>query len=78
VAIDVATHTVYVTNVEDTSVSVIDGATCNGSDIAGRSKTPAELAVGDYPGELAVDSAVGTAYVANGTESTVSVIPLSG
>jgi serine/threonine-protein kinase len=78
VAIDSAAHTVYVADIQDTGVSVIDGATCNGSDTAGCSNAPAELAAGDYPSELAVDPAVSTAYVASGTESTVSVIPLSG
>lgn len=78
VAIDSATHTVYVADIQDTGVSVIDGATCNGSDTAGCSNAPAELAAGDYPSELAVDPAVSTAYVASGTENTVSVIPLSG
>ena len=61
VAIDSATHKVYVANIQDTSVSVINSATCNGSDIAGCSKAPAELAAGDYPSELAVDPAVSTA-----------------
>jgi DNA-binding beta-propeller fold protein YncE len=78
VAIDPATDTVYVANIEDASVSVIDGAACNGSDIAGCSQAPPKLAVGDYPSALAVDPAVGTAYVASGTENTVSVIPLTG
>ena len=73
VAIDPATGTVYVANIQDASVSVIDSATCNGSDIAGYSRAPPKLAVGDYPSALAVDPAVGTAYVASGTESTVSV-----
>ena len=77
-AIDPATDTVYVANIEDASVSVIDSATCNGSDIAGYSRAPPKLAVGDYPSALAVDPAVGTAYVASGTESTVSVNPLTG
>ena len=35
VAIDPATDTVYVANIQDASRSVIDGATCNGSDTAG-------------------------------------------
>jgi DNA-binding beta-propeller fold protein YncE len=78
VAIDPATDTVYVANIEDASVSVIDGAACNGSDIAGCSQAPPKLAVGYYPSALAVDPAVGTAYVASGTENTVSVIPLTG
>jgi len=76
-AIDPATDTVYVANIQDASVSVIDSATCNGSDIADCSQAPPKLAVGDYPSALAVDPAVGTAYVASGTENTVSVIPLT-
>jgi DNA-binding beta-propeller fold protein YncE len=58
VAIDPATDTVYVANIEDASVSVIEGATCNGSDTAGCSQTPPKLAVGDYSSALAVDPAV--------------------
>jgi len=77
-AIDPATGTVYVANIEDASVSVIDSATCNGSDTAGCSQAPPKLAVGDYPSALAVDPAAGTAYVASGTENSVSVIPLTG
>ena len=65
-------------NIQDASVSVIDGATCNGSDTAGCGQAPPKLAVGDYSSALAVDPAVGTAYVASGTENTVSVIPLTG
>ena len=72
-AIDPTTDAVYVANIQDASVSVIDGATCNGSDFAGCSQAPPKLAVGDYPSALAVDPAAGTAYVASGTESTVSV-----
>jgi DNA-binding beta-propeller fold protein YncE len=59
----------------DTSVSVINGATCNGTDHTGCSHTPAEDAVGNYPYGIAVDAAAGTAYVSN--LNTVSVIPLS-
>ncbi len=73
VAIDPATNTVYVANIQDTTVSAIDGATCNGSDTAGCGQTPAEAAVGNYPDLIAVDPAAGTAYVSNG-DNTVSVI----
>jgi hypothetical protein len=59
-----------VTNLQDTSVSVINGAACNGSDHNGCGQTPAEDAVGNYPAAIAVD----TAYVSN--LNTVSVIPL--
>ena len=75
VAIDNRTDRVYVTNIEDTSVSVINGATCNGSDATGCSQTPKMVAVGNYPGPIAVDPAVGSAYVAN-LDNTVSVIQL--
>ncbi|MDQ2797003.1 MAG: hypothetical protein M3Y06_07555 [Actinomycetota bacterium] len=75
IAVDRRTHDVYVTNIEDTSVSVINGATCNGSDATGCSQTPKKVAVGNYPGSIAVDPAVESAYVAN-RDSTVSVIPL--
>ena len=73
-AIDPATDTVYVANIEDTSVSVIDGATCNGTDSTGCGQAPAKAAVGNYPGNIAVDPAVRTAYISNG-DNSVSVIP---
>jgi DNA-binding beta-propeller fold protein YncE len=76
VAVDPTTHRVYVTNIEDTSVSVINGATCNTQTIAGCGQNPPRIAVGNYPNRLAIDPAVGTAYVANG-DSTLSVIPLT-
>jgi YVTN family beta-propeller protein len=74
-ALDAATHQVYVTDLHDTSVSVINGATCNATDHTGCSQAPAEDAVGNYPYGIAVDAAVGTAYVSN--LNTVSVIPLN-
>jgi DNA-binding beta-propeller fold protein YncE len=75
-ALDPATHQVYVTDLDDTSVSVINGATCNATTHTGCSQPPAEDAVGNYPYAIAVDAAVGTAYVSN-LDNTVSVIPLS-
>jgi DNA-binding beta-propeller fold protein YncE len=74
VTIDPATNTVYVANIEDTSVTVINGATCNGSDTSGCAQTAAKAAVGNYPSAITVDPAAGTAYVTNG-DDTVSVIP---
>jgi YVTN family beta-propeller protein len=74
-ALDPNTHQIYVTNLQDTSVSVINGATCNGTDHTGCAQAPAQDAVGNYPGGIAVDAAVGTAYVSN--QNTVSVIPLN-
>jgi DNA-binding beta-propeller fold protein YncE len=74
VTIDPATNTVYVTNNEDTSVTTINGATCNGSDTSGCAQTTAKAAVGNYPSAITVDLAAGTAYVTNG-DNTISVIP---
>jgi DNA-binding beta-propeller fold protein YncE len=75
IAVDRTTHEVYVTNTEDTSVSVIDGTKCNGTDTSGCSHTPAKDSVGGYPGSIAIDPAVRTAYVQ--TLDGVSVIPLT-
>jgi DNA-binding beta-propeller fold protein YncE len=76
VAIDPATNTVYVTNIEDTSVSVINGNTCNGTHHTGCGRTPPKIAVGNYPGAITTDPTASTAYVSNG-DNTVSVIPLT-
>ena len=54
----------------------MNGATCNASDTTGCSQTPRKVAVGNYPSPIAVDPAVGSAYVTNG-DNTVSVIPLN-
>ena len=59
-----ATHRVYVTNAEDTSVSVINGSTCNAITTAGCGKTPPKVAVGLTPFTAAVDHGVATVYVA--------------
>lgn len=74
--IDPTTNKVYVASIEDTSISVINGATCNGSDHTGCSQTPAKIAVGNYPCAIAADPAARTAYITNG-DNTVSVIRLT-
>ena len=76
IAVDPTTHRVYVTNIEDTSVSVINGATCNSQTTSGCGQNPPKIAVGNYPNRLTIDAAVGTAYVVNG-DSTISVIALT-
>ena len=73
VAVDPATDTVYVANIQDTSVSVIKGATCNRSNTTGCGQIPAKVAVGNYPSAVAADPAAGTVYITNG-DNTVSVI----
>jgi DNA-binding beta-propeller fold protein YncE len=75
-AVDPTTHTVYVTNIEDTSVSVIDGKHCNGTTTNGCRRAGDTLPVDDYPGGIAIDPGVGTAYVTSGVMGTVTVVPL--
>ncbi len=65
VAVDPTTHTAYVTNINDDTVSVIDEAT---------NTVTATIAVGGAPLAVAVDPAARTAYVTNGGNGTVSVI----
>jgi DNA-binding beta-propeller fold protein YncE len=74
IVVDTATHHVYATNDEDTSVSVIDGSTCNGSNTSGCGMTPPKVAVGLTPFTAAIDQSVGTVYVGS-LSGTVSVIP---
>lgn len=74
VAIDGTTHDVYLTNTEDTSVSVIGGATCSSRDTTECDRTPPKVAVGDYPSSIAVDPSAATAYVQD--SEGVSIIPL--
>ncbi|MFZ0130431.1 MAG: YncE family protein [Candidatus Dormiibacterota bacterium] len=77
VAIDEATHTVYVANVADNTVSVINGATCNARVTWGCGQVPPTVAVGVQPAVPAVDEATDTVYVPNsnpGGPGSVSVI----
>ena len=81
IAVDERTDTVYVSNLADNTVSVIDGATCNARDHAGCGQIPTTVAVGNGPFRLALNDVTGTIYVANGggdanhvPDNTVSVI----
>jgi DNA-binding beta-propeller fold protein YncE len=80
VAVDEATDTVYVANVNlgptpvDGTVSVIDGATCNATVTAGCGQTPATVTVGVSPAVPAVNQATDTVYVPNAGDGTISVI----
>jgi len=73
-AVDQRTDTIYATNRADNTVSVISGATCNGTLHAGCGQTPPTLPVGSNPDGVAVDQATNTVYVTNGGSNTVSMI----
>jgi len=75
VAVDQWTNHVYVTNIEDTSVTTINGNRCNSINQTGCDDTQTQPVVGDYPSAISVDSAVDAAYVAD--SEGVSVIRLN-
>jgi DNA-binding beta-propeller fold protein YncE len=75
IAVDQITNQVYATNIEDTSVTTINGNRCNGADTTGCGKTRTEAIVGDYPGSISIDPFVATAYVAD--SEGVSVMHLT-
>ncbi len=75
IAVDQLTNRVYATNLQDSSVTTINGNSCNGSNAGGCSHTRTEAIVGHGAGAIAVDPPLDTAYVADG--GGVSVIPLS-
>jgi YVTN family beta-propeller protein len=78
VAVDQATDTIYVANLNGNTVSVINGATCNAEVTSGCGRSPPTVQVGNKPDGIAVDQATDTIYVANGNDNTVSVIDGAG
>jgi YVTN family beta-propeller protein len=73
-ALNPLTHTLYVNNRNDNTLSVIDTATCNATVTSGCGHVPPTTAVGGTPQQEAVDEATDTIYVANGDDGTVSVV----
>jgi hypothetical protein len=64
--VDQATNTVYVANWDNgsgTTMSVINGRTCNGQITSGCSQPPAQVSVGPAPDGVFVDQATDTVYV---------------
>ncbi len=75
--VDVATDTVYAANAgsgEGDTVSVINGATCNGTIGSGCGLAPRTIKVGSGAWWVAVDQARDAVYAANNNDGTVSVI----
>jgi DNA-binding beta-propeller fold protein YncE len=74
-AVDESTDTIYVDNTAQDTVSVINGATCNGTDSSGCGQTPAITHVGRQNfGYVAVDSGTGLVYVTDYLDDAVSII----
>ena len=75
VAIDSATHTVYVANVTSDTVSVFDAATCNAAVSSGCNTSRSRLLrTGKAPKWVATDQASNTVYVSNGDDGTASLL----
>jgi DNA-binding beta-propeller fold protein YncE len=75
IAVNPATQTVYVANVTDDTVSVLDAATCNAALSSGcRTPHPRLLRTGKSPHWVTVDQATDTVYVPNGDDGTASVL----
>ena len=76
--VDVATDTIYTANSgatgNGTTVSVINGAICNGHTSSGCGQTPPTVTVGSGAWWVTVDQASDTIYAANNNDGTVSVI----
>ena len=73
---DAANHTVYVANFDNggpsTTVSMIDSATCNASDLTACPTTePPSVDVGSPPDDIEVDQATHTVYAATLTAISV-------
>jgi YVTN family beta-propeller protein len=74
IAFDPANRTVVVTNIEDTSISVINANSCNATTTTGCHHPQPKFPAGRAPRAVSIDPAVGTIYVSNG-DNTVSIIP---
>jgi DNA-binding beta-propeller fold protein YncE len=77
-AVDQASDTVYVANFVNEfnggSVSVINGATCNGHTTAGCGQTPATVPTGTGAASVVVDNTLHTVFTANAGDDTLSAI----
>jgi YVTN family beta-propeller protein len=76
-AIDTSTHTAYVTNGNDATVSVINTAVCNAVATAGCEDPLPVIHIADpnsFPASVALDAATQTLYVADANDNTVAVI----
>jgi DNA-binding beta-propeller fold protein YncE len=72
--VDQATNTVYVANALSGSVSLINGATCNGTDPSGCAQTPPAVLTGRGDNYLALDASRQTLFSLNQDNGTISEI----
>jgi len=68
------TNTIYVSNRDDGTLSIINGATCNRSNTSSCSQAQPTTAVGGTPQQIAVDESSNMIYVVNQGDGTVSLV----
>jgi DNA-binding beta-propeller fold protein YncE len=73
IAFNPANRTVAVTNLQDTSATLINAATCNATITTSCHRTQPRFPVGRAPIAVAIDPAAETIYTANG-DNTISII----
>jgi DNA-binding beta-propeller fold protein YncE len=56
------------------TVSIINGTTCNATDTSGCSLTPRSVAVGGFPWSVAIDPATDAVYVTSIVNSNLAII----
>ena len=74
IAIDHATHTAYIANLQDDDVSIVNTQTCNATHRGGCGQIAPTVAVGHQPTDVAIDLATDTVYVVGAGNKEVSVI----
>ena len=78
IAVDQATDTIYTANIADDehpgTVSVIDGAICNGHDMIGCDQTPAAAPAGFGANGIAIDQLTNQIYATNISDTSVTTI----
>jgi DNA-binding beta-propeller fold protein YncE len=75
IALDPTTNQIYAINLEDTSVTTINGNTCNATNHTSCNDNQTSATVGDYPGSISLDPKVNTAYVSD--NEGISLMPLT-
>jgi YVTN family beta-propeller protein len=73
-AVDQRTHSVFITNSLDDTVSVLNAAACNGTHASGCTRRPPTIAVAGAPAWAVIDAARRTMYVADSVSNNVAVL----
>jgi len=68
------THTVYVANEDDDTVSVLNARTCNARRQSGCAPVARTITTGELPAAVLADPETGTLYIPNQIDNTVSVL----